>query len=391
MAGPVIRNVHIVANTSSSTEAFARRTNEISRFVSGLGRQSSELERNLAGDMRLSLVRAHPTYREKTESGPVTRYVLPLAETIGTPNPNSIYRKAKSLDELEHAFAGLIDEMASIVKGADVVLLGGTYFVPWCLMKAARKERKPVVLVYAGILSMEITHLPEEMQETLRLMERDFYDPRIFYIFPSRLTKATVERIFGHSLDNSEVIFNGIPPEFLALKGPSTREYPIAFVGRNTPVKNPEFLLELARVLDKPLYMVTKEEADNKLIKDLRRASVVVLEPMESGKLARFYSSCGVVISPSRFETYGNVPLEAVSTGTPAIISSSMGVSEVFSILGLGNYISGFDDVLSVAGKLEGLLDSGERIPERVREKIRRELSWPSVISRYLEICSRLA
>ncbi|MFH0884506.1 MAG: glycosyltransferase family 4 protein [Candidatus Micrarchaeota archaeon] len=387
MGGSVIRNVHIVANTSSSTEAFARRTNEISKFVSGLGRQCNELERNLLPDMRLTLIRTHPTDKEGSQEGSITRHVLPLAETIGTTNPNNLYRKAGSIEELEASFDPLISQMAAIVRDADVVLLGGTYFVPWCLMKAARRERKPVVLVYAGILSMEITHLPPEMQETLRLMEKDFLDPKIFYVFPSNLTKRTVEKIFGTTLSNSEVVYNGIPPEFLAVTSKSTKEYPIAFVGRNTPVKNPEFLLELANVMDRQIYMVTKSEADNQLIRSLRKAGIVVLEPMDTDRLARFYSSCGIVLSPSHFETYGNVPLEAVSTGTPAMISGSMGVCEVFSMLGLSGYISSFDNPRAVAHKIEAILGRDERVPDEIRRHIREKLSWPRVISRYLEIC----
>ncbi|MFN7991292.1 MAG: glycosyltransferase family 4 protein [Candidatus Micrarchaeia archaeon] len=386
-------SLHIVGNTSSSTEAFARRTNEISRFVSGIGRQSSELERNMGPGMRLSLIRTHPEQRCTEASGPVSRHILPLSETIGTLNPNNIYRRSDSISSLRENFAPLIREMMEIVKGADVVLLGGTYFVPWCLLQAARALRKPVVLCYAGILSMEIGHMPDDMQRTLRIMEKDFYDPDIFYIFPSALTKRTVEGIFGQELGNSEIIHNGVPLEFLSVDSPPQRRFPVAFIGRNTPVKNPEFLLDLALALGgrHQVFMVTKEDEGNRLIRDLRKAGVAVLDPMDTGSLAGFYSETGVVVSPSRFETYGNVPLESVSAGTPALVSSSMGVSEVFSMLGLGGYVGHFSDARAVAAHVERIISDGERVPEEVRERIRAGLSWPAVISRYLRICVRLA
>src|SRR4030095_8675015 len=357
--------------------------NELSDLVSGISRQNSEFERNMQDGMRLTLIKTHPGEREKTDEGRITRYTLPLNETIGTTNPNNVYRNSKSMDELRSNFSPLIEEMAGIVRGADVVLLGGTYFVPWALLQAAQMERKPVVLCYAGILSMEINHLPEDIQSILRLMEKDFYDPRIFYIFPSTLTKTTVEGIFGKELKNSEVIFNGVPLEFLSVSGESKKEYPVAFVGRNTPVKNPEFLLELAKVLDRKMFMVTQSEESNKLIRNLRKAGVVVLDPMDTDSLARFYRSTGVVLTPSRFETYGNVPLEAVSTGTPAIISNSMGVREVFDFLGIGSYVDTFRDARVIAEKVEALLARNERIPESIRIKIREKLSWYSIITRY--------
>jgi glycosyltransferase involved in cell wall biosynthesis len=396
MERPVFRNLRIAANTSSSTEAFARRTNELSRFISGIGRQCNELERYIGGKRSLHLIKVHPELRERTREGNVKRFTLPLLETVGTTNPNNIYRKAGTIDELRHAFGPLIYEMARIVKSADVVLLGGTYFVPWCLLQAARLQRKPVVLCYAGILSMEIRHLPDEMQETLRLMEQDFYDPKIFYVFPSELTRKTVQAIFGKELPKSEVVYNGVPPEFLAFGESREKEVAIAFVGRNTSVKNPEFLLRLAGALRSSssthrIHMVTSIDPENRLLRELRKAGVIILEPMDTGRLADFYRSAHVVISPSKFETYGNVPLEAVSTGTPALISPGMGVSEVFGMLGISGYITPFDDSLQVAERIDAIIRTNESVSDVVRERIRKNLSWKQAISRYLEICEAQA
>jgi glycosyltransferase involved in cell wall biosynthesis len=388
--------LHIVGNTSSSTEAFARRTNEISKFVSGIGRQNTELERNISDGMRLTLVKTNPTGAERTDDGRVSRVTFSLEETIKTKNPNNIYRMSCSLSELLFNFEPLIDEMSNVVKTADVVLLGGTYFVPWCLLQAARRQRKPVVLCYAGILSMEITHLPPKIQRTLRLMEQDFYDPDVFYIFPSELTRKTVQKVFGRTLPKSEVIFNGVPPEFLAVSGPARKVTHIAFVGRNTPVKNPEFLLELKSALERlrrdyTMKMVTGIDPENRLLKEMRKAGIVVLEPLGTSELAGFYASTGLVISPSRFETFGNVPLEALSTGTPALVSNAMGVSEVFGSLGMDELVTDFSDASKVAEKIEEAVENGKAVPENVRERIRNELNWPRIIRKYIDICVRQA
>jgi glycosyltransferase involved in cell wall biosynthesis len=392
MTGHAVKKLHIVGNTSSSTEAFARRTTEISNFVSGIDRQNTEIARYLSGEKRLTLIKTHPTMREQSTRNRITRHTLPLQDTLKTKNPNDIYRKAGSLDELKSHFEPLISEMAGIVKEADVVLLGGTYFVPWALLQAARMHNKPTVLCYAGILSMEIKHLPEEIQSTLKLMEQDFYDPNIFYIFPSKLTKKTVQAIFDRKIPNNAVIYNGVPAEFLAVKGPSEKAVPIAFVGRNTFVKNPEFLLKLADALRAlgslhRIHMVTKIDPENDLIKELRGLGAIVLEPLDTPKLAEFYRTTSIIVSPSHFETFGNVPLEAVSSGTPALVSPSMGVSEVFAGFGMGEYVTGFDDPYAIAERAERAIKEKETVPEGVREKIRRDLSWPSVISRYLEVC----
>lgn len=395
MAG--VRKLHIVGNTSSSTEAFARRTAEISRFVSGIGRQNSELERNIPDQVSLTLIKTHPTDTELILEGRVSRMTIPLEGLLGTKNPNNIYRLSGTLEELRFNFEPLIDEMAKSVRDADVVLLGGTYFVPWCLLQAARRLKKPAVLCYAGILSMEIAHLPPQIQGTLKRMEQDFYDPDLFYVFPSELTRTTVQGIFGRTLPKSEVVYNGVPQEFLAIRGPARKETHIAFVGRNTPVKNPEFLLGLKEALDRmhrnyTVKMVTGVDPHNSLIKELRKSGVVILEPLGTSELAGFYASTSVVVSPSRFETFGNVPLEAVSTGTPALVSPSMGVSEVFRSLGISDLVTDFGDAQAVAGKIEAVVESGRAVPEDVRQSIRSTLAWPQIIRRYLGIClGRLA
>jgi glycosyltransferase involved in cell wall biosynthesis len=395
MGQTALTSLHIVANTSSSTEAFARRTNEIAKFVSGLGRQNDELQRCVACEngKRLTLVRADPTLKERTVDDRIVRCTLPLADTIGTTNPNTIYRKAKTIEELRSAFGPLIESMEELVKDADVVLLGGTYFVPWALLQAARNQGKPVVLCYAGILSMEIAHLPDDIQSTLKLMEQDFSDPNIFYIFPSALTQKTVEGIFGHPVQNSRVVFNGVPPEFFDCCPVHKKEVDVAFVGRNTSVKNPEFMLDLAREFAKRrngrnIHMVTKVDPKNTLINELKKASVVVHEPKDTPGLAAFYSSTSVVLCPSHFETYGNVPLEAVSSGTPAFVSPNMGVTEVFGEYGLTGLITQFLDTGAVAEKIEQFIRDGLSVPSTVRSQIRDKLNWPHVIGKYLDICA---
>lgn len=374
--------LHIVANTSSSNEAFSRRTNELSRFINTGNRND-----------HLTLIRTHPQSSKVTNDDRVTIHTIPLLDLLGTEIPTEVYKKSRSLEELRFAFGSLIDTMEKIVKDANVVLLDGTYFVPWCLLQAARRQCKPVVLCYAGLVSMEMGHLPSGMQETLRLMEKDFSDPNIHYIFPSTLTKSTVERIFGHELPNSEVIYNGVGPEFLDYEQKSKKDIDVAFVGRTRPVKNPEFLVELAGTFNRLglpylIHMVTNVESNNRLISDLRRAGIVISEPLTNPELARFYGSTNVVISPSRFETYGNVPLEAVSVGTPALVSPSMGICEVFDTLGIGNYVTTFDDPYAVAHRIDELIRKQERVPESVRNKIRAQFSWPKIIARYLAICS---
>jgi glycosyltransferase involved in cell wall biosynthesis len=188
-----------------------------------------------------------------------------------------------------------------------------------------------------------------------------------------------------------------VPEEFLGFREAAGKpEFHVAFVGRFTSVKNPEFLLELATSLKEmgkwmEIRMVTMADGGNMLVRELRGKGVVILPPMDTATLGGFYRRTGVLISPSRFETYGNTPLEAVSSGTPALVSWNMGVGEVFRMLGLTDLITDFSDVRSVIDKIEQMLKEGFRIPAAIAEKIKENLAWPRVISRYLEICAKQA
>ena len=389
------RPVHIVANTRLSTEAYGRMTDEMTKIVNGNGKQNTGFERNLSGatEKRLSLLQVHPTSREIIREGRITRHVLPLAGTIGTTDPIEIFGKAKTIEELRYEFSPLIKSMEEIVKDADVVLLSGGYYFPWSLFQAARNLHKPVVLCYAGILSKEITHLPENVQKMMKLMEKDFDDPLLYYIFPSSLTKATVEGIFGHALPRSEVIFNGVPPEFFDARFRMKKEKRVSFVGRCTSVKNPEFMVKLADEFEKrgsgyKVHMVTKPVDHYPFYYDLKNAPITMHSPMGTADLARFYGASSVIVSPSYFETYGNVPLEAISAGTHALVSPSMGVTEVFKHFDMTSYITMFDDVTAVVDKIEYLVKGKVRVPQSLRERIKNMLSWPAVVEKYIDICT---
>ena len=92
----------------------------------------------------------------------------------------------------------------------------------------------------------------------------------------------------------------------------------------------------------------------------------------------------GMVLCPSHFETYGNVPQEAVASGTPAFVSSNMGVSETFRKVGLDNLIIDFHSVKAVYDKVKQM--STSRIENITREEIKQEVSTDSIHTKLLSI-----
>jgi len=102
--------------------------------------------------------------------------------------------------------------------------------------------------------------------------------------------------------------------------------------------------------------------------------------------LAEFYCSCSLIITPSHFETFGNVPLEAIATGTPALINKEVGVREVFNKIGLKDFILDFEDVDSVVKKIKEIKDSKLLIGKGISNKVIKDYNWSLIIDRNFSI-----
>ena len=76
---------------------------------------------------------------------------------------------------------------------------------------------------------------------------------------------------------------------------------------------------------------------------------------MTAEGLKKFYLSQGLIICPSTFETFGNVPMEAVCMGIPVLVSENMGCAEILRKVGLENMIMSFNNTKLVADRVQEL------------------------------------
>jgi len=301
-----------------------------------------------------------------------------------------VAREAKDLREIETVYEPLIEKYEETIKqeSPDAILINGTYFLPWCLLKAALRRGLPIVLHYHGILSKETAHWNPCERELMLAMEKSFDRENIYYVFPSHLAKDTVEKeVFGHGVKKFSLLPNPVPAHFFK-KSPGKRiKKQLGMISRWSKVKNTDFLENLAEFNDK-----SKEMSLN-VVTDLPRQHktriklgglVKFRQPMPNDKLPFFYQKMGVVISPSHFETYGNVAQEAVACGTPALVSRHMGVAETFQNLGLGDWVIDFDSLSAVATKIKEV--RGMEVSVSVKKKIKEEYCSDKIHPRLLEV-----
>ncbi|MEK6911113.1 MAG: glycosyltransferase family 4 protein [Nanoarchaeota archaeon] len=371
-------------------------TNTNFHSAGGIAKSADELARYCRrNNLPLVLVGADPQAQfSRSVNGSVVTYRLPVGK--GIENSRQVYSSAQNLNDLHGNLSQLKDSLNYILsqEKPDIVLTQGTFYAPWMLHHVAKTKKIPTVVAYAGILTKEEAHAPRPLLSIFEAMEQEFNEASNFYIFPSRLTKTEVEKIFGRSLnDSSRVIPNGVSQEFFERRKVGCQNEGIGFVGRNHEIKNLEFLLQLADNLkgsknNFSISAVSNIREGEPIRSQLTERGVSIHDSMGLRELRDYYHSNGVVISPSHFETYGNVPLESVSAGTPALVSKNMGVSEVFQNLGLSNLVVDFNNVLEVIAKIREV--NTERISGTVKSAIRDSLSWPNIVDQYLNFAREL-
>lgn len=269
-----------------------------------------------------------------------------------------ILKDSRTLADIKRAYQEPIKIIRSIFKKdkPDIVLLSGTYHLPWLISIAAEQENIPIVLRYSGVLMKEIEHILPQIKPLFCSMEKDIVSRVNSIIFPSQLCKDTVENyVTKNSIKNGYVIPNPVANLFTE---PCATDYSvarrIAAVGRYTHVKNFDSFFELHTILLKRKWQHTASfvTSHSAKIKKLPK-TVDVLPSMNQQGIRLFYASQGLIVCPSKFETFGNVPMEAVCSGIPVLVSDQMGCAEVLKKVGLGNMVISFDDLDKVADRVQ--------------------------------------
>lgn len=368
----------ILTNTNSSKNGgIARRVREM------------VLDAERREGVELVVVEINHTERSVEHYKNVVVYKVPTDPHI--PHRN-VYHGLTDIDGLHERFEPLVEDIRKImdIEEPDIVLSEGTYYAPWCFYQAAGRSGVPRIVLYTGILSEEVKNWLPEKRDLMKAMEREFFDPSLLYIFPSQLARRKVEtEVFAQDIPRAVVIPNGVADEFFEERKPDNRDG-VGFVGRASHVKNPEYLLQLAKEFKRKGYtfriqMVTDLPETSRLAAGFRAAGIEIKKPMRTNEIGDFYSSREVMISPSYFETFGNVPIEAVATGTPAFVSSNMGVHEVFLELGLEKLVIDFGNIPEVADQIAQTIHETKTLD--IREEIRKRYNWKRTLDRYYEAC----
>jgi len=305
-----------------------------------------------------------------------------------------ILKRSSSLGELKNNLSDLIDFYLECIEKSkpDIILINGTYYRPWALLQAARQKNIPYVVYVHGSVVQEGQGLAESVLSLLAEMEKDFYAENVQYIFPS------IAALKGTMFSNHEqegkfhIIYNSLDEAFFTSKKPQSKDlYTVGFVLRWETVKNTDFILDFIKFnkdTPKPYKIKVVSDISVEDSNPYKNEFAEFLPPKTKTEMVEFYQETDVIVNPSFFETFGYVPAEAVAGGTPAIISSSQGLSEVFLKCGLERMISDFGNVSAIHDKIPNIIREG--LSEQEIEKFRTELDPIRLSKNILSVLSEV-
>jgi glycosyltransferase involved in cell wall biosynthesis len=181
-------------------------------------------------------------------------------------------------------------------------------------------------------------------------------------------SQDTFEQLKKHGFTNLEIWPRGVDcslfhpfydKKAVRMQYGLSKKYLLTYVGRLAPEKDVDTLLGIAKSLPPKM----NEQIDWLVIGDgpLRQAlqreapsNMVFTGYLRGEKLAEAYSVSDVFVFPSPTETFGNVVLEALASGTPVIGADSGGVKDIVK-----NGVHGF---LCEPGNVREFAEMTERV-----------------------------
>jgi len=207
----------------------------------------------------------------------------------------------------------------------------------------------------------------------------------------SNFTKKVCVEKYGIPEHKISVIHNAVYPV-----GEGEKKKLVLFLGRLTLQKGPEFFLKTAKkVLEREDTRFVIAGSGDMLPRLINQAvdmgianKVFFTGKLSDEEVKHIYKIASVYVMPSVSEPFGITALEAISAGTPTIVSKSSGVSEVFT----NCFKVDFWDTDEMANKIIALLRYSP-LRETMSDNSKKEIdlfTWDRVADRTIEVYNQI-
>jgi len=224
-------------------------------------------------------------------------------------------------------------------------------------------------------------------QECMRLTARFYRIARVLFA-PNPELISELERLTGKSC---HMMSRGVDTELFhpSKRTRVDREFVIGYVGRLTTEKNIRFFLDLERGLlargcrNFRIVIVGQGSDAEWLRQHLKQADLTGV--LEGERLAEAYANFDLFVFPSHTDTFGNVVLEALAAGVPAIVTNSGGPKYILED-GVTGFVAISDmDFIAKVAMLCSKPDQCNPMSRAARQRALRS-SWESVFRHVYDV-----
>lgn len=177
------------------------------------------------------------------------------------------------------------------------------------------------------------------------------------------------------------IIHNGVDTrKFKPRKTKKNKEgFTALWVGTNPALKGLDIALAAVKIAGMKLLVVGVDGNDTRGVKYLGR-----IEPI---KMHTIFNMADILLFPSRFESYPIVPLEAMASGMPLVVSKSSHVETMKN--GREGYIVKSEDPDKYASALAKAISNKEKMSKAGR-KTAKKYDWSRQVKKYIRVYEKM-
>lgn len=227
---------------------------------------------------------------------------------------------------------------AGIARKADFDLIHAHDWLTYPAGVAAKKVTgKPLVV---HMHATEFDRSGQNINQNVYDIERKGMEEADRVITVSNFTRAIVIEKYGINPDKVFTVHNAVEPTEKEVEEVKrhVKEKVVTFLGRLTLQKGPEYFIEAANIIlqrDNNVRFVMAGSGDlmNKLIRRVAQLKIGTKFHftgfLKGADVDKMFLLSDVFVMPSVSEPFGIVPLEAMRSNVPVVISKQSGVSEI--------------------------------------------------------------
>lgn len=302
-------------------------------------------------------------------------------------------------DPLLLRYAGEVTEEAKKF-GAELVHITGPGDVGILGCEVARRLKVPLVLSwhtslheYAGRrLERMLSFAPETFRDRMGHLAEEkswgllgwFYRKARVVLAPNQELVQQMRELTGRP---TFLMQRGVDTTLFnpAKRSRTTPTFRIGYVGRLTPEKNVRFLAELGQSLKLTSkrgfeFVIIGEGSEKDWLQE-NVPNATLTGVLRGEALAQAYASMDLFVFPSTTDTFGNVVLEAMASGVPAVVTAEGGPKFLVQSGVTGYVAADFRGFIKCVNGLLNDLDTHHRMREAARHYAC-GLSWDSVFEK---------